>query len=89
MDISLQDLPGGASRDDFALYSESQGRLVVTVNPEYQDRFEGLMQGNQFAQIGTIREDERFVVRGTHGRNVINTDLNSMEESYKSTFKDY
>lgn len=89
MDVSLQNLLGNVSRDDFALYSESQGRLVVTVNPKYKDRFESLMHGNQFKQVGTIRRDNRVVIRGANGKEVVNTDLNLIEESYKSTFRDY
>lgn len=89
MDVSLQYLSGDALRDDFALYSESQGRLVVTVDPKYADKFENSMEGNQFVQIGEVRGDDKFVVKGVSGKDVVDTNLNSMERSYKATFKDY
>jgi len=38
IDVSLENLFGTASRNDFRLYSESQGRVVVTVAPECKDR---------------------------------------------------
>ncbi|MGH9857592.1 MAG: AIR synthase-related protein, partial [Acidobacteriota bacterium] len=50
--VSLQKLPGDVSRDDFALYSESQGRILVTVAKENKTAFEKMLQGNSFALIG-------------------------------------
>jgi len=89
MNISLRSLPGDFTRDDFALYSESQGRIVVTVDPRYAERFERIMEGNVSARIGTVRGDNLFVVEGKNGREIIRTDLDKMLESYKGTFRGY
>ena len=72
-------------RDDFTLYSESQGRIVVTVAPQDVQSFENMMFGN-YARIGTIRDDERFVVKGSSGKEVASTTITSLSQSYKSTF---
>ena len=40
MEVSLNDLSEKPLRDDSTLYSESQGRFVVTVDPKNKKRFE-------------------------------------------------
>ena len=89
MEVSLEDLCEKPLRDDFTLFSQSQGRIVVTIDPKNKQRFESVMSVNLYTQVGVIREDEQFIVRGIEGTDVINTNLNLMEKSYKSTFKDY
>ncbi len=89
MDISLAGLLGQASRDDFALYSESQGRIVVTVAPDNSERFKEIMHGNAFTQVGIVRGDDKFVIRGIYGTEIVRTDVTALERSYKSTFEDY
>jgi len=89
MDVSLAGLSEKPLRGDLALYSESQGRFVVTVNPKNKERFEQAMGRNFYTKVGIIRKDGQFIIRGVNGKDVVNTDLNSMEDSYKSTFRDY
>lgn len=89
IDISLKKLPGLATRDDFALYSESQGRIVVTISPENKQLFEKMMGGNPFAQIGTVKKDNHITIKGLTGDVVINTTLEPVLKSYKSTFENY
>jgi len=89
LEASLTELPKDCSRDDFALFSESHGRIVVTVAPQYKKAFEKIMKGNSFAKIGTIKKDNSFVVKGKNGNKIISTTINSILRSYKATFKDY
>lgn len=89
IDISLENLSGKAVRDDFALFSESQGRILVSINPVNKKEFEKVMKGNPFALLGKVREDSMFTIRSKTGNRVVNTDVNKLEKAYKSTFKDY
>lgn len=90
MDVSLEFLPTTTTREDFALYSESQGRLVVTVAPQYKERFEQLMNGNAFARIGSVRGDSKFVIRGFNGnKEVVNTSVDTMLDTYRATFSGF
>ncbi len=88
MDVSLGELRDIEMRDDYALFSESQGRLIVTINPEYASKFEKIMEGNSIAKIGVIRNDDKFVVKGRK-ETAMDTNINEMLTSYKSTFGDY
>ncbi|MDP4039259.1 MAG: AIR synthase-related protein [Candidatus Pacearchaeota archaeon] len=89
MEVSLGELRDVEMRDDFALYSESQGRLVVTVNPDYASEFESVVKGGSVARIGVIRADDRFIIDGRRGKVVVETSINDMLNSYKSTFRSY
>lgn len=89
MDVSLENLHGNFFRDDFALFSESQGRLVVTVAPQYQKEFENIMRGNSFAQIGAVNKNDDFLIRDKNGKEIVKTELNDLNWCYKNTLGDY
>lgn len=89
LDISLKKLPGKVSRDDFALFSESQGRILVTISLKNKQKFESIMSGNILAQIGVVTEGKKIVIKGKQGEVVVDTSLEKLAKNYKSTFKGY
>ncbi|MCK4597233.1 hypothetical protein KAU04_04305, partial [bacterium] len=84
-----ENLPGSVSGNDFALYSESQGRLLVTICPENEDAFEEKLKDIPFAQVGTVTSDNRITIQGLTGGSVITTTLEAALQSYRSAFRDY
>ncbi len=86
MEINMENVPASVSRNDFALFSESQGRIVATVAPQNKEKFEELMKGNAFAQIGSITGNDSFIIKGKGEKEIVNTNINSMMESYKNAF---
>ncbi len=98
MDVSLEDLPGDASRDDFALYSESQGRMIVTIDPKDRERLEEILSckgvsSQSYSQIGTVTGGSAgggmFNVRGKEGNRIMSLDVDEMLDRYRSTFEEY
>ncbi len=89
VEISLKKLPGKVKRDDYALFSETQGRIIVTIDPKNKEKFEKIMRGNSFAQIGKVNNDKEFIISGLKGKAVIKTDVELLLKSYKETFKNY
>ncbi len=87
--IGLENLPVDVSRNDTVLFSESQGRLLVSVNPSKRDEFEGIFAGLPFANIGHVSDDESIEVRGKDGRVIVSTDVVSLMNAYKGVFKDF
>jgi len=60
MTVELTKVPvENIKRSDTILFSESQSRFVVTVAPCNVERFEKIMKGNVFADVGevTARQD--------------------------------
>jgi phosphoribosylformylglycinamidine synthase len=88
MDIDLRAVPRTYEIDDSDLFSESQGRLVVTVNPKYQKRFEKTMHGNTLSRVGVVRGDDQFTIGASSG-DVVITSIGRMLTAYKSTFRNY
>ncbi len=85
MDLYLKNLPGNYSRDDFALYSESQGRIVVTVEEEKQEEFEKAMEGVTYGMIGEVTGDSGFTIENSQREEIIRTDTDTMLENYRAT----
>lgn len=50
-------------RDDYILFSESNGRLLVEVSPENAGRFDSLMSDSVYARIGSIVEEKYLTIR--------------------------
>lgn len=84
MQLSLEKLAGNAKRTDEKLYSESQGRIVVTVNPTKQIDFEKLFAGSALSLLGQVTANKQFVINNT-----VNTTLEALHQSYKATLKNY
>jgi len=76
-------------RNDIILYSESQGRFLVSVNPSLKDEFEKCFDGLTIVQIGRVRDDNKVVITGTEGKRIINTELADMSYYYRKTLKKY
>jgi len=81
--------PSGISRDDTTLFSESQGRLVVTVAPGNRAAFEKEMEGVPQASIGTVIAGDSITIRGLTGELIVKTTVKAALETYRKTFRDY
>ncbi len=89
IEVSLSKLPGKVTRSDFSIFSESQGRLLVTINQKNKKEFEQVIKENIFKQIGQVLDKQKIVINGLDNKEIINLDLEKIEKSYKSTFKNY
>lgn len=89
IEISLNKLVETASRNDFALFSESQGRILATINPKNKKGFEKIMEGNSFKEIGKVTSNQQLIIKGLDNKEIINLNLEKLEKAYKSTFKNY
>lgn len=78
MDIKLD----GDLRLDTMLFSESTGRILVTLAPQDKDVFEKAL-GSHAHLIGTVTADQALTING----NAIS--LADMNNAYRNTLKDY
>ncbi|WP_424357158.1 phosphoribosylformylglycinamidine synthase subunit PurL [Methanocella sp. MCL-LM] len=84
MEIDLNRVPAERLfRDAQVLFSESASRFVVTVAPNNAKAFEQAMEGVPCARIGSVREDDRFLVNGLNGTRVIDTVTGALKESWQ------
>ncbi|MCB9497116.1 MAG: phosphoribosylformylglycinamidine synthase [Fibrobacteria bacterium] len=68
------------------LWSESLGRLVVTVSPDRCADFESYLQGHVLARIGTIVADPRVVAR-LSGAKVLDRSVEECVAAWKAPFR--
>jgi phosphoribosylformylglycinamidine synthase len=76
-------------RDDYVLFSESQSRMIVTVDPKNKDKFESLLKGIPFALVGSVTGDDSLVIQGQKGDKIVKEKINNLEVSYKETLGSY
>ncbi|MBU1018891.1 MAG: AIR synthase-related protein [Patescibacteria group bacterium] len=76
-------------RADFLLFSESQSRFVVTVDPKKKAEFEAAMEGLPFGLIGKVREDKKFTIEKPEGEVIVDSDVSKLNDFYRKTFDKY
>jgi phosphoribosylformylglycinamidine synthase len=99
LDADLAKIPGAAGggtkkdakklSDTGALFSESAGRILVTVAPERADEFEKAMKGVACARIGEVTKNERVRVAGRETKTLVNLTLKDAARAYQETFKGF
>lgn len=78
-------LPKTDIRADKFLFSESTGRMVVTIAPQNVKKFENALSGYpHITKIGHVAYSQKLKIN-----NVLECDIKTLEEAYKGTFKDY
>jgi phosphoribosylformylglycinamidine synthase len=74
------------TRVDAQLFSESNCRYVVEVEPSKYDAFATLMLNLPFGQLGKVKTEPRLVIRSEEGRKVIDADLDILRQAWQKTF---
>jgi phosphoribosylformylglycinamidine synthase len=88
-EIGLVNLPGDWKENYQALFSESQGRILVSIDPKKAAEFEQTMSGNVFAKIGKVTAEPALKITDKKDRMVVNLKIANALKAYRSTFKDY
>jgi phosphoribosylformylglycinamidine synthase len=76
-------------RNDTLLFSESQGRLLVTISGKNKKQFEEIFNGLPFGCIGTVSGNGIIDIRGLSGTSIIKTTVPVLMEAYKGLFEGF
>ncbi len=71
------------SRTDVQLFSESNSRYVVEVEPANYDAFARMMLNLPFGQIGEVTQEKSLIIKADDGKTVIQSDLDSLKQAWK------
>ena len=72
-------------RSDKALYSESTGRILVTVAPQHKEKFEKNFKGFEHCHhIGHIAYGKKLNLK-----NLLETEIDKLDEAYKAPLRNY
>ncbi len=84
MSLDLRNIPqSGLDRNDFLLFSESQSRFVVTIDPRNREAFEKFLGRVVFGRIGIVTEAPIFQAVGLQGRTVIEASIWDLKEEWQ------
>jgi phosphoribosylformylglycinamidine synthase II len=85
IEADLRGLPKSKDciRPDTQLFSESNSRYIVEIEPENYDRFAKLMLNVPFGQIGKLTEEKTLVIKADNGKAVIDADLDSLKQAWQ------
>lgn len=88
-EIRLSAVPvSDADRADHVLFSESQGRFIVTVAPSNREAFEHLVADQPFACVGRTVEDAILEIEGLNGDRLVSLGLDAVEQAWKAPLGD-
>jgi len=90
MEIHLEKIPTEEAeeelRDDYLLFSESQGRFVVTVKAHKASEFERALAESPLGLVGTIVEsedDDRLIIHGCDGAKTVDLSVDELRSAWK------
>ena len=78
--ISVKDIPGRARTAAAKLFSESQGRVVVSVNPKNAKAFQKIMKNIPHARLGKVTASGKFII--LDGKKAIKTSVKKLHKIY-------
>jgi len=85
IEADLRGLPKGkdCSRVDTQLFSESNSRYIVEVEPENYDAFAKLMLNLPFGQIGKVTTNKTLSIKAESGEAVIELELDKLKRAWQ------
>ncbi len=76
--VSIKDISGNATRADYKLFSESNGRWIVEVKPENIEKFLTLFENAAITKIGYTTDEKMLKID-----DLINIDLETIYKTWK------
>jgi len=70
------------------LFSESNGRFIVTIAEENREAFENQMEGTQYAELGVVLEEQRLRIIDNNVNMIVDSDLRQLKEAWKAPLRD-
>ncbi len=89
LSANLAAVQSETDRNDSILYSESQGRVLVSVNPSKKKEFEKVFAGVPVGLIGAVTESSIIEIIGLKGKTIVRTSIDELMKVYKGLFKDF
>jgi phosphoribosylformylglycinamidine synthase subunit PurSL len=88
MEIRLDRVPQkGIDRNDFLLFSESQSRFVVTIDPSKKKAFEALLGDSVFGEIGAVFRHEALRIYGLQGNILVDAGIGDLKEAWQKPLR--
>ena len=87
--VPFEDGPGAAGvRDEMLLFAESPSRFLCEVREHDALAFEEALSAVPHAVVGRVTDSGRFLVRGTHGGNVVDAHIEELREAFLAPLRE-
>jgi phosphoribosylformylglycinamidine synthase II len=88
IEADLRGLPSSkdCTRTDAQLFSESNSRYIVEVEPDKYDAFAKLMLNLPFGQIGEVTDEKTLVFKAQDGEVVVEQNIETLKQAWQKTF---
>ncbi len=88
LEVELSKVPyEGQPRDDFVLFSESPGRIVVEVEKGKEKEFEDMFSGLPVSRVGTVLDNPYLRAFGLSGDILLEEDIFSLKDAWQDTLR--
>ncbi len=89
VEIDLTQVPRAADvkRNDFVLFSESNSRLLIEVEPDKAKEFEASLKGITFGRIGVFTQNPDFVVKVFDGTEILRENVFELKRVWQKPLK--
>ncbi|MHA1887135.1 MAG: phosphoribosylformylglycinamidine synthase subunit PurL [Promethearchaeota archaeon] len=90
MEIDLDKIPTDfLLREDIILFSETPSRIILTIRPEDQEKFEAIMKNTTFSCVGTVKGHNLRILSTRENKLEILIDepIEQLKEIWQSTLK--
>ena len=86
MTLNLDNVPtgDGTEADDYLLFSESNSRFIVEVEPQHRDAYENHIAGVPIGYLGTVTEAPEFVIVGKAGHPIVDTSIDVLKSAWQT-----
>lgn len=80
-DVSLSEMPGSARSIEAKLFSESQGRILVSVPPRKVKDFEKMVKKIPHTRLGKVTENKKFIIK-MNDKKIIDSSIKNLYGAY-------
>jgi phosphoribosylformylglycinamidine synthase len=85
-EIDLRKVPSKQiERNDLLLFSESNSRFLIEVDPRHKGAFEAMFRGKSFAEIGRVTKNQQLTIQGRSGSKVVDVSGSDLRIAWKRT----
>ncbi len=89
MELNLSPVPveKGIDRNDAILFSESNTRFIVEVQPQSQKQFESLLKGISYGCIGKVLDNDVFTILSLSGEKIVSEKIYDLKEAWQAPLR--
>ncbi|MDD9972729.1 MAG: AIR synthase-related protein, partial [Candidatus Poribacteria bacterium] len=86
MSLNLSDVPIGdeITADDYLLFSESNSRFLVEIEPQHRETYEKYMAEIPIGCLGTVTDTPEFVITGKNNHRIIDTSIDTLKSAWQT-----